>query len=35
MDNFIIGETESDMTFAVELASKLATTWSAIKIKHN
>lgn len=31
MDNFIVGETEADMTFSMELAGKLATTWGAIQ----
>ena len=31
MDNFIVGETEADMTFALELLGKLATTWGTIK----
>jgi len=31
VDNVVIGETENDLTIAVEPAGKLATTWSAIK----
>lgn len=31
MDNFIIGETEADLTFSVEPMDKLTITWGAIK----
>lgn len=31
MDNFILGEAEIDLTFAVESADKLATTWGMIR----
>jgi hypothetical protein len=30
-DNVVVGETEADLTFAVRLASKIATTWGSIK----
>jgi len=31
MDNFILGETEADLTFSVEPIGKLTATWGAIK----
>ena len=31
MDNFILGELESDLTFAVDQSGKLTTTWGKIK----
>ena len=31
VDNFIVGETEADLTFPVEPAGKLTKTWGAIK----
>jgi hypothetical protein len=31
VDHFIVGETEADLTFPVEPAGKLATTWGALK----
>ncbi len=31
IDNFIVGETEVDLTFPVEAMGKLATMWGALK----
>ena len=31
IDNFIVGETEADLTFPVEAMGKLATMWGALK----
>jgi hypothetical protein len=33
IDNFIVGETEADLTFPVEPAGKLATTWGVLKVE--